>query len=78
VIALIEEIIAVARTYSQKLVLIVLDALSALAPGMNENASQDVSMVRKRLVALQEKFGVAVILVHHKPKNSAPRAATHP
>ena len=71
VLALIEEIIAVSRTYSQKLVLIVLDTLSALAPGMNENASQDVSMVRKRLVALQEKFGVAICLVHHKPKNSA-------
>jgi hypothetical protein len=35
---------------------------------MNENASQDVSVVRKRLVALQEKFSAAVILVHHKPK----------
>ena len=67
--ALIEEIIAVCKTYPEtRLVLIVLDTLSALAPGMNENASQDVSMVRKRLVALQEKFGVAVVLVHHKPK----------
>jgi len=67
-LALIEEIIAVGKTYSQKLVLIALDTLSALAPGMNENASQDVSMVRKRLVVLQEKFGVAIVLVHHKPK----------
>lgn len=67
-IALIEEISAIAKTYPQKLVLIVVDTLSALAPGMNENASQDVSVVRKRLVTLQERFGVAVILVHHKPK----------
>lgn len=66
--ALIEEIIAVCKTYSQRLVLIVIDTLSALAPGMNENASQDVSMVRKRLVILQEKFGVSIVLVHHKPK----------
>jgi hypothetical protein len=71
-VALIEEVIAVCKTYpSYRLVLIVLDTLSALAPGMNENASQDVSMVRKRLVKLQEKFGSAVILVHHKPKNAA-------
>ena len=69
--ALIEEIIAVCKTYQHKLVLIVIDTLSALAPGMNENASQDVSMVRKRLVALQEKFAAAVCLVHHKPKNAA-------
>jgi hypothetical protein len=67
-VALIEEIIAVGKTYQERLVLIVIDTLSALAPGMNENASQDVSMVRKRLVALQDKFGVAVVLVHHKPK----------
>lgn len=66
--ALIVEITAIARTYGQRLVLIVMDTLSALAPGMNENASQDVSLVRKRLVALQEHFGVSVILVHHKPK----------
>lgn len=70
-IALVSEIEAVKKMYPHKLVLIVLDTLSALAPGMNENASQDVSMVRRRLVTLQEKFGVAVILVHHKPKNSA-------
>lgn len=72
--ALIAEIEAVARTYPHRLVLIVIDTLSALAPGMNENASQDVSMVRKRLVALQQRFGSAVILVHHKPKGgSTPR-----
>ncbi|UGY13778.1 AAA family ATPase [Bradyrhizobium septentrionale] len=67
-VALIAEIEAVAKTYNVPLVLIILDTLSALAPGMNENASQDVSIVRKRLVALQQRFGAAVILVHHKPK----------
>jgi hypothetical protein len=66
--ALIAEISFIIGTYPQKLVLVVLDTLSALAPGMNENASQDVSMVRKRLVVLQERFGVAIALVHHKPK----------
>jgi hypothetical protein len=73
-IALIEEIKAVAKSYNVPLRLIVIDTLSALAPGMNENASQDVSMVRKRLVMLQEQFEAAVILVHHKPKGgSTPR-----
>jgi archaellum biogenesis ATPase FlaH len=70
-LALIEEINAIARRYNLPLVLIVIDTLSALAPGMNENASQDVSMVRKRLVMLQDKFNAATVLVHHKPKNGA-------
>jgi len=73
-LALMEEIEAICKSYGEHLVLIVIDTLSALAPGMNENASQDVSMVRKRLVRLQERFGVAVVLVHHKPKGgSQPR-----
>jgi hypothetical protein len=74
VIALIDEIKAVRGTYADPLVAIYLDTLSALAPGMNENASQDVSLVRMRLERLREAFGVAVILVHHKPKGgSTPR-----
>lgn len=74
-LALIEEIRAIKRTYEAPLVNIVVDTLSALAPGMNENASQDVSMVRRRLVMLQDAFPeAAIILVHHKPKNgSTPR-----
>lgn len=67
-LALIEEIKAVAASYSVPLRLIVIDTLSALAPGMNENASADVSIVRKRLVMLQDQFEAAVVLVHHKPK----------
>lgn len=73
-IALIAEIKAVAKTYNVPLRLIVIDTLSALAPGMNENASQDVSMVRRRLVMLQDEFEAAIVLVHHKPKGgSTPR-----
>jgi hypothetical protein len=67
-LALIEEIKALCRMYRVPLVCIVIDTLSALAPGMNENASQDVSMVRKRLVMLQDTFTASIILVHHKPK----------
>jgi hypothetical protein len=74
VLALVEEIKAICRMYALPLVCIVLDTLSAAAPGMNENASQDVSMVRKRLVLLQETFSACIILVHHKPKGgSTPR-----
>src|SRR5882724_11771184 len=68
-VALSEEIAAISRRYKLPLVLIVIDTLSALAPGMNENASQDVSMVRRRLVMLQDRFNAATVLVHHKPKN---------
>lgn len=69
VVALIDEIVAICRSYNVPLVCIVIDTLSALAPGMNENAFQDISMVRKRLVMLQDQFNAAIILVHHKPKN---------
>lgn len=74
-IAMIAEIRAIARLYKLPLRAIFLDTLSALAPGMNENASQDVSLVRRRLVMVQEAFNeTSVILVHHKPKNgSTPR-----
>ena len=72
---LIAEIKALKKAYRQKLVLIVLDTLSALAPGMNENASQDVSRVRAKLIRVSEAFPeAAIVLVHHKPKGgSTPR-----
>lgn len=74
-VALGEEITGIKRRYRQRLVMVAVDTLSAAAPGMNENASQDVSMVRKRLVFLQDMFPeAAFILVHHKPKGgSTPR-----
>jgi len=72
---LIAEITELKKAYRQKLVLITLDTLSALAPGMNENASQDVSRVRAKLIRVSESFPeAAIILVHHKPKGgSTPR-----
>jgi len=72
---LIAEITALKKAYRQKLVLITLDTLSALAPGMNENASQDVSRVRAKLIRVSDAFPeAAIILVHHKPKGgSTPR-----
>ena len=70
-VALIEEIEKIRKRYTARLILIVLDTLSAMAPGMNENASADVSMVRKRLMMLQERFDAAICLVHHMPKNGS-------
>jgi hypothetical protein len=70
-VALIEEIGKICRRYTARLILIVIDTLSALAPGMNENASADVSMVRKRLMMLQDSFNSSVVLVHHMPKNGS-------
>lgn len=72
--ALILEIAHFAGTYLVPLRLIVLDTWSAITPGAKENASEDVSKVRKRVMALVERFRCAVIVVHHKPKDgSSPR-----
>lgn len=68
-LALIDEITAIRRDYRQPLVLIVLDTMSAITQGMDEISGKDQSLVRKRLLMLQEKFNAAVVLVHHKPKN---------
>lgn len=65
---LIGEITGICRLYRVPLVLIVLDTLSALTPGMNENASGDVSRVRQRLQKLVEAFGVSAAFVHHTAK----------
>lgn len=76
-VALIEEVEKIRSRYRLRLILIVLDTLSALAPGMNENASADVSMVRKRLMMLQERFDAAIVLVHHMPKNGSQTPRGH-
>ena len=65
---LIAEITAICRLYRVPLRMIVLDTLSALTPGMNENASADVSRVRARLQKVVDAFGVATAFVHHTAK----------
>lgn len=73
-VALIEEIKQIKRRYSQALVLTVVDTLSAVTPGMDEISGKDQSMVRRRLLMVQDACGGTVIVVHHKPKNgSSPR-----
>ena len=61
------EIGEMARGLSQPLGLTVLDTWSAATPGANENASEDVSKTRAKVVKIVERFGCAVIVVHHKP-----------
>jgi len=71
---LIEEIAEIRKLYREQLRMIFVDTLSATTPGMNENASQDVSSVKERLDRIRLATGVAVALVHHKPKGgSTPR-----
>lgn len=73
-VALIEEIKQIKRRYRQALVLTVIDTMSAVTPGMDEISGKDQSMVRRRLLMVQEACGGTVIVVHHKPKNgSSPR-----
>lgn len=66
--ALIDEIKAVAATYAVPLRAVFLDTVSALTPGMNENASADVSKVRMRIDRIRDAVQAATILVHHTPK----------
>lgn len=69
VLALIGEIIAICRMYKVRLVLTVIDTVSATTQGMDEISGKDQSVVRKRLLMLLEQLNSAVVVVHHKPKN---------
>jgi len=69
VLALIDEITSIGRLYREPLVLIVIDTVSAITQGMDEISGKDQSIVRKRLLMLQDKFSASVLIVHHKPKN---------
>jgi len=76
VTAAIEEIKGVRAMCDVPLRAVFLDTLSALTPGMNENSSSDVSIVRRRLERIREalNFQTSIVLVHHKPKGgSTPR-----
>jgi hypothetical protein len=61
------EIDEMARRLSAPLGLIVFDTWSAMTPGANENASEDVSKTRARVVLAIERFGCANLTIHHKP-----------
>ncbi|MBB4017364.1 hypothetical protein GGR16_002393 [Chelatococcus caeni] len=65
--ALIAEILHWGSVFSEPLGLIVLDTWSAATPGANENASEDVSRVRARVMRIVEACQCSVLVVHHKP-----------
>ncbi len=72
--ALIAEMQTIRAMYGVPLRAVFLDTLSATTPGMNENASQDVSPVKNRIDRIRVEVGCTVILIHHKPKGgSTPR-----
>ncbi|GGC90519.1 AAA family ATPase [Chelatococcus reniformis] len=64
---LIKEIEHWASTFCHPLGLVVLDTFSAATPGANENAGEDVSRVKGRVMRIIERCGCAVVVVHHKP-----------
>lgn len=49
--------------------LLVLDSLTALWPGANERKTEDVAPTLYELKRLAERHGVAVMLLHHRPKD---------
>jgi hypothetical protein len=65
--ALIVEIKHHGSNFRNPLGLVVLDTYSAATPGANENASEDVSKVKARVMRIVEQCQCTVIVVHHKP-----------
>jgi hypothetical protein len=50
--------------------LLVLDSLRSLAPGLDENDSQEVEMVLRPIVRLTQKLKIATMLLHHASRQS--------
>lgn len=66
---LIQECLFIAKYFPElKLVKITIDTISAVSEGMNENASESVSIMRARLDKLKDATGATVHAIHHKPK----------
>jgi AAA domain len=49
--------------------LLVLDSLTAFWPGANERKTEDVAPTLYALKRLAERHGVAILLLHHRPKD---------
>jgi KaiC/GvpD/RAD55 family RecA-like ATPase len=49
--------------------LLVLDSLTALWPGANERRTEDVAPTLYALKRLAERYGVAILVLHHRPKD---------
>jgi KaiC/GvpD/RAD55 family RecA-like ATPase len=48
--------------------MLVLDSLTALWPGANERKTEDVAPTLYELKRLAERHGLAIVLLHHRPK----------
>lgn len=75
--ALIALIAEAERTMGQRVVLIVLDTLSRVLAGGQENDSADMGALVKHVDALRAAGGAHVTLVHHSGKNQLAGARGH-
>jgi hypothetical protein len=57
--------------------LIVIDTLSRVMPGANENAAEDMGMVIANAKTIQEATGAFVLVVHHSGKDATKGARGH-
>lgn len=53
---------------TQKPVLVVLDPLYLLTPGMNEDSQQEMTPILSRLLKLKQKYNCGIMIVHHYHK----------
>ena len=63
----LEQLEAVIATFGPTM--LVLDSLTALWPGANERRTEDVAPVLYGLKRLAEHHGVAIVVLHHRPKD---------
>jgi hypothetical protein len=49
--------------------MLVLDSLTALWPGANERKTEDVAPTLYKLKRLAERHGLAIVVLHHRPKD---------
>jgi hypothetical protein len=50
--------------------LLVLDSLRSLAPGLDENDSQEVETVLRPVARLAQQLGIAILILHHASRSS--------
>lgn len=74
--ALIEEILAHAKTFDAPLRFVVIDTLAKASVGADENAVKDMGIVMKNVERINEKTGAHVMLVHHMTKGGVVRGST--
>jgi AAA domain len=74
--ALIEEILAHAKTFEVPLRFVVIDTLAKASVGADENQVKDMGLVFKNVERIAERTGAHVMLVHHLTKGGVVRGST--